>query len=196
MAEWSIVAVPKTVMGLRKFIVGSNPTMLTHPFYFKTNKMNKQKKFIRVETCEVGRVDGMVVLWPSHNSYEKYSSPYECFFDVNDRVLVMDTSYYHDRMTNQMMYKECFVNKHYKLGTIISRSKFFVLCSLKKHVSEINHNQMFAEKVTVKLDDGEEFTCSPLYFALLGRIVNEDEYNKSTSKIYNKSEVRFTDYNV
>ena len=29
MAEWSIVAVPKTVMGLRKFIVGSNPTMLT-----------------------------------------------------------------------------------------------------------------------------------------------------------------------
>ena len=44
--------------------------------------------------------------------------------------------------------------------------------------------------------DGEEFTCSPLYFALLGRIVNEDEYNKSTSKIYNKSEVRFTDYNA
>lgn len=158
--------------------------------------MSKQKKFVRVETCEVGRVDGMVVLWPSHNSYEKYSTPYECFFDVNDRVLVMDTSYYHDRMTNQMMYKECFVNKHYKLGTIISRNKFFVLCSLNKDVREINHNQMFAEKVTVKLDDGEEFTCSPLYFALLGRIVNEEEYNKSTSKIYNKSEVRFTDYNV
>ena len=29
MAEWSIAEVPKTSMGLRKFIVGSNPTMLT-----------------------------------------------------------------------------------------------------------------------------------------------------------------------
>ena len=52
--------------------------------------MNKQKKFIRVETCEVGRVDGMVVLWPSNNSYEKYVTPYYCFFDFGDRVFVMD----------------------------------------------------------------------------------------------------------
>jgi hypothetical protein len=62
---------------------------------------------------------------------------------------------------------------------------------------EINRNQMWSEEVTIKFDDdGSEFTCHLLYFALLGRIVNEDEYNKSTSKIYNKSEVRFTDYNV
>ena len=196
MAEWSIVAVSKTVMGLRKFIVGSNPTMLTHPFSFKTNKMNKQKKFIRVETCEVGRVDGMVVLWPSNNSYEKYVTPYYCFFDVGDRVFVMDTKYYNSHMTDQMIYRECFANKHYRLGEIISRGCFCLVCSNGKHLVEINRNQMFAEKVTVKLDDGEEFTCSPLYFALLGRIVNEDEYNKSTSKIYNKSEVRFTDYNA
>ena len=99
-------------------------------------------------------------------------------------------------MTDQMIYRECFVNKHYRLGEIISRGGLCLVCSSEKHLVEINRNQMFAEKVTVKLDDGDEFTCSPLYFALLGRIDNEDEYNKSTSKIYNKSEVRFTDYNA
>jgi hypothetical protein len=55
---------------------------------------------------------------------------------------------------------------------------------------------MWAQEVVVKLDDGEEIRCSPLYFALLGRIVDEKEYDSSTSKVYNKSEVRFTDYDV
>ena len=57
---------------------------------------------------------------------------------------------------------------------------------------------MWAEKVRVKFDDGdqEEFTCSPLYFALIGRIVDEKEYDSSKSNVYNKKEVRFTDYNI
>lgn len=50
MPERSIGIVSKTIMAIS--YVGSNPTTLTHPFSFKTNKMNKQKKFIRVETCE------------------------------------------------------------------------------------------------------------------------------------------------
>lgn len=153
-----------------------------------------KKKFVRVETCEVGRVDGMVVLWPSHNSYVKYGSPYNCFFDVGDRVFVMDTKYYNEHMTNSMIYRECFVNKHYRLGEIVARDHFYLVCSTDKPDVQINRNQMWAQEVVVRFDDGEEFRCSPLYFALLGRIVDEEEYDSSTSKEYNKSEVRFTDY--
>lgn len=42
MPERSIGIVSKTIMAIS--YVGSNPTTLTHPFSFKTNKINSMKK--------------------------------------------------------------------------------------------------------------------------------------------------------
>ena len=155
-------------------------------------KPQGDKSFRRIECYEKGRVDGMVVLWPSHNSYEKYSTPYNCFFAPGDKIMLFDKRRFTDEQCSRMpdiwKHKEVFENKNYRLATVIGPSGgSYIVCDYKSH--DINSRQGFNEEIKFKYDDtGEEVDSYCIYWLIIGRVVDEDYYDKSTNKIYNKSQ--------
>ncbi len=155
-------------------------------------KPQGDKSFRRIECYEMGRVDGMVVLWPSHNSYEKYSTPYDCFFAPCDKIMLFDNRKFTDeqcsKMPNICINKEVFENKNYRLATVIGPSGGkYIVCDYNSH--DINSRQAFSKGIKFKYDDtGEEVDSYCIHWRIMGRVVDEKYYDKSTNKIYNKSQ--------
>ena len=148
--------------------------------------MRKEKRFIRIETTEVGRIDGMVVAWPSSESLKLYCNALNCFYNVGDRICLFDKSKFSGKrlsyMTNSDIWNAVFTDKNYILGTIEERAGFHLLCRNSDTVRKINRNQMYAETLRIKTDNREEFTCSPAYFCIMGRVIDEIKFDKSKTK--------------
>lgn len=155
-------------------------------------KPQGDKSFRRIECYERGRVDGMVVLWPSHNSYEKYNTPYDCFFGPGDKIMVFDNRRFTDEQCSRMpgicIDKEVFENKNYRLATVIGPSgRAYIICNYNSH--DINSRQAFREGIKYRYDDtGEEVDSYCINWRIMGRVVDEKYYDKSSNKIYNKSQ--------
>ena len=53
----------------------------------------------------------------------------------------------------------------------------------------MNSKQGFCERIKYRYDDtGEERESSCIYWGIMGRVVDEKYYDRSTNKIYNKSQ--------
>lgn len=146
----------------------------------------RKRKFIRIETKEIGRIDENVVVRPSSKSSELYYNPLDCFYNIGDRICLFDKSKYSENqisyMTNSDKWKAVFTDKHYIFGTIEERINFYIMCKNIDTVETINSNQLYAEKIRIKTDNGDEFVCAPIYYCLMGRVINEKIFDNSKTK--------------